>query len=180
MSGEDRDLVRRCLEGSREALASLVERYQRPLFNAARRMLNDDEEARDVTQAVFVKAWENLGGFDADQKLFSWLYRIAVNESLDLLARRKRFAVLPEGYESRSEERSPEETLSGSELGIRVQEALMELGADHRAVVVLRHFQHCSYREMAYILDIPEKTVKSRLFTARRRLRELLAARGVV
>lgn len=180
MSGRDRDLVRRCLEGSNEALATLVERFERPLFNAARRMLGNEEEARDVTQAVFVKAYENLRGFDAGQKLFSWLYRITVNEALDLLARRRRFAALPEGHEARSADPSPEEAVAGSELGARVQEALMELGTDHRAVIVLRHFQHCSYREMAYILDIPEKTVKSRLFTARGRLRELLAARGVV
>lgn len=159
------------------AFEELVARYERVIYNAAYRMLGDREDAKDITQGVFLKAFENLGSFDQGGRFYSWIYRIAVNESLNLLGRRGRMEPLE--AEQESESRGPEETLAGEELGRLVQEALMMLKPDYRAVVVLRHFAECSYEEIAGILQIPEKTVKSRLFSARQIMKGHLADKGI-
>src|SRR5882762_2699539 len=86
---DEDDLVQRTLAGDREAFGSLVEAYQRVVFNLALRMVGDAEDARDVTQTVFVKAYQKLSTFDQRNRFFSWLYRIGINESINLLHRRK-------------------------------------------------------------------------------------------
>lgn len=153
-----------------------MDAYGRPVFNLALRMLGDREDARDLTQVVFVKAYQKLGTFDGRSRFFSWLYRIAINESLNLLGRRRRHVELDERLVS--EERLPEERAQASEEERMVQGALMDLTAEHRQVIVLRHFLDLSHAEMGAILQLPEKTVKSRLHSARTRLGEVLRRRG--
>jgi RNA polymerase sigma-70 factor, ECF subfamily len=172
-------LVQRCLGGERDAFAQLVERYQRPLFNVAYRILGDADEARDVAQGAFLKAWEGLARFDPAFKFYSWIYRIAINEAINALKRRHPLESLDESAPSR-EMTDPEALHARGEQARQVQEALMLLKPEHRVAIVLRHFLDCSYAEMAAIADIPEKTVKSRLFTARRVLRDLLVQKGTV
>lgn len=172
----DAELVRRCLQGDTEAFRPLVEAYQGVLFNVAYRMVHDREEARDLVQGAFVKAWEKLGTYDPAHQFFSWIYRILVNDSLNVLRKGARVRPLEASWEGPAEG-GPERDLEARETERRVREALMELPADSRAVVVLRHFAELSYAEMAVALAIPEKTVKSRLFTARHRLAEVLDAR---
>lgn len=164
------------------AFNKLVECYERPLFNVACRMLGNAAEAADATQDVFLKAFENMASYDPRYRLFSWIYRIAVNESLDRLKHHRRtdaVAVPVEDLPLASDERGPEECARGSESHDMIQAALLELQADYRAVIVLRHFSDCSYQQMADILHVPEKTVKSRLYSARQELRVKLCARGV-
>ncbi|MBC8024319.1 MAG: sigma-70 family RNA polymerase sigma factor [Burkholderiales bacterium] len=177
MDGDpDESLVERCREGDGSAFAALVGRYHRPIYNAAFRVLGNAEDASDITQVVFMKVTERLDDFDSRYKFFSWIYRIALNESLNLARKRSREEPLDEDFDaagSRSAE--PEWNAGQSELEERVQRALLGMNVDDRAVLTLRHFSDCSYREMSTILGIAEKTVKSRLFAARRRLRELLA-----
>jgi RNA polymerase sigma-70 factor (ECF subfamily) len=170
-SGDDAQLVERCLRGDAEAFQPLVERYQRVVFNVALRMLRDDEEARDAAQNAFVKAYEKLDSYDPRFRFFSWLYRIVVNECLNVRGRRRRHE--PLAGDLPSAHRADQEVQS-RELGERVQAALMTLSLDYRLVVVLRHFAGLSYAEMSGVLQVPEKTVKSRLYTARQRLGELL------
>lgn len=180
MEADDHALVRECLNGDRGAFEKLLERYERPVFNAARRMVASEDEARDIAQTVFLRAYENLGHFDFHHKFYSWLYRIAINETFKHLQRnQKARRVEPMAVEHAAVTRSPEDELGGVELTREVHRALMTMKAEHRSVIVLRHFQDCSYREIAYILDIAEKTVKSRLFTARQVLRDLLVDRGI-
>ena len=182
MVADDKVLVRRCLEGDTASFALLIDEYQRPLFNVALRMVNNYEDARDITQTAFVRAYEKLSTYDSKYRFFSWIYRILINESLNLLQRRKQReardgAILDHGSISRP--KTPEEVYEGNRWSDRIQTALMELSPDYRSVIVCKHFLSLSYKEMSQVLDIPEKTVKSRLFTARRLLCESLVKRGV-
>jgi RNA polymerase sigma-70 factor, ECF subfamily len=172
----DETLVERCREGDGSAFAALVHRYHRPIYNAAFRVLGNAEDAADITQVVFMRVTERLDDFDSRYKFFSWIYRIALNEALNLARKRRREEPLEEEDNiAAGREAEPDWNLDRSELAERIQGALLGLGMDDRAVITLRHFSDCSYHEMSTILGIAEKTVKSRLFAARRRLRELLA-----
>jgi RNA polymerase sigma-70 factor (ECF subfamily) len=175
---EEARLVSESRRGSRVSFERLLNRYEKPIFNAAYRILSDYEDARDVTQNVFLKAFENLEDFDSKHRFFSWIYRIAINEALNLHKSRRRFE--PAEEETARERNTPETLLSVAELSQGVQAALMSIELDYRVVIVLRHFNDCSYRDISKILDIPEKTVKSRLFTARSLLREVLSRRGMI
>ena len=174
---EDLKLVQESRQGSRESFERLLIRYEKAIFNAAYRILRDYEDAKDVTQNVFVKAFQNLDHFDAKHRFFSWIYRIALNESINLCKSRRR---LETAEDTRVEENTPEKLMSRTELGGVVEAALMSLGFEYRVVIVLRHFNDCNYQEMSEILEIPEKTVKSRLFTARGLLRDILSQRGIL
>ena len=172
----DETLVERCREGDGSAFAILVERYHRPIYNAAFRVLGNAEDAADITQVVFMKVTERLDDFDSRYKFFSWIYRIALNESLNLARKRGREEPLDDEEQvPGARDAEPDWNLDRNELAERIQRALLGMAVDDRAVITLRHFSDCSYREMSTILGIAEKTVKSRLFAARRRLRELLA-----
>lgn len=175
---EDADLVRACREGDPDAFGVLVDRYQRVVFNAAVGLVNDREDARDIAQNAFLKAYENLATYDPAYKFYSWLYRIAVNEALKLLDRRRQ--LVPIEDIRAAEERDPEGALAGKEIGLHVHSALMSLTVEHRTVLVLRHLAGCSYEEIGRIAGVPEKTVKSRLFAARQQLREIFVRKGVL
>jgi len=173
---DDGSLVRRCCGGDRRAFEVLVARYQKTVYNAALRMLHDREEARDVVQTVFLKAYENLDGYDPKFKFYSWLYRIALNESIDTLQRRRPIGALD--LDAPDDGPGPEEAVGQGQARDGLLRALMTLSTEYRAVVVLRHFVDCSYEDMAQILGVPEKTVKSRLFSARQLLRSAVEAQG--
>ncbi len=178
MTREDRDLVRDVLGGKTDAFGVLVERYQKVIFNMAYRMTRDYDEAEDITQVAFIRAYENLGRYKADHKFFSWLYRIAVNETLNRIKSKKKMTQLNPTMVS--PEKSPDVAVGETELGEKVQDALMDLEPGYRALIVLRHLRSCSYKEIGDALDLPEKRVKSRLFSARQMLRTALVSRGVV
>ena len=174
---DDNELVRQCLAGNPQAFEVLVEKYQKPIFNVAYRMTHNYEDAEDITQSVFVKAYEKLRSFRPSYKFFSWIYRIAVNETLNVLQQSKRTEEINSEYSA--SEKTPDESYAETELQEKLQEALMGLSMEYQVLILLKHFQHFSYREIAYIMDIPEKKVKSRLFTARQLLRDILMRRGI-
>jgi RNA polymerase sigma-70 factor (ECF subfamily) len=176
-AGDEEALVRRSLDGDRRAFGELIGAYQHVLYNVALRMSNDPEDARDITQTTFLKAWRKLSTFDRRNKFFSWIYRIMINETLNLLERRRPRQPLTDDLVSGSE--SPEEACHSTQVGEIVRSALMLLPEDQRQVIILRHLQQLSYREMSGLLRIPEKTVKSRLYTARQCLAQTLRGRGV-
>ena len=175
---DDKDLVKRCLAGDLNAFETILERYQKPVFNVALRVLSNTDDAADVTQATFVKAYEKLNSYDSRYKFFSWLYRIAVNTSLNFLEQKKRSDLL--GDEDVSEGNRLEEELNAAERVEKLEDAILNLSVEYRVVIVLRHFHDLSYEEMGMILDLPEKTVKSRLFTARQILKDLLTKSGLM
>jgi RNA polymerase sigma-70 factor (ECF subfamily) len=171
----DEALVSRCRRGESAAFTQLVERYQGPIYNAAYRVLGNADDAADIAQSVFLKIVERLDDYDSQYRFFSWIYRIALNESINLLRRNGREEPLGEEAELEGDAHAdPEWQALEAELSARVQAALMKLKVDDRMVLVLRHFSECSYVEIGHVLELDEKTVKSRLFEARQRLRGLL------
>jgi RNA polymerase sigma-70 factor (ECF subfamily) len=171
----DAALVDRYRKGDREAFTELMIRYQRPIYNAAFWIVRSADDAHDISQVVFLKVAEHLAGFDSQHRFFSWIYRIAVNESLNLLRRNGHEEALDEEIDlPGSESANPEWQARDAERSRSIQRALLKMSPNDRTVLVLRHFSECSYQEIARILDVDEKTVKSRLFEARHRLRDLL------
>jgi RNA polymerase sigma-70 factor (ECF subfamily) len=141
-------------------------------------MLRNHEDARDVAQTVFLKVFEHLPEYDPTHKFYSWIYRIALNESINVLSRRKRQE--PVEDDEPDERRGPEDLVDGEQLSRHVQVALMAIKAEYRSVIVLKHFLDLSYEDIAEVLQLPEKTVKSRLFTARQMLKDALQNRGAL
>jgi RNA polymerase sigma-70 factor (ECF subfamily) len=172
MEKQDWNLVQDCVNGDNKAFESLVDRYQKVIFNIAFRMTKDSDESADITQSVFIKVYENLDSFNASHKFFSWLYRIAVNESLNHIKQGKNLDNLDNNFISN--EKSPEQVVNENEKSNEIQQALLKIDVNYRIVIVLKHFQDFSYKEIGEILDISEKTVKSRLFTARQLLKDIL------
>lgn len=171
----DLELVERCRNGDWGAYTELVVRYQRPIYNAAFWILRKAEDASDITQVVFLKVAERLDEYDPRFKFFSWIYRIAVNESLNLLRRNGREEALDDEIDLPGlETSSPERIASDAQVSRRIQSALMSMPTNDRMVLMLRHFSDCTYQEIGEILGLDEKTVKSRLFEARQRLRKML------
>ena len=174
----------RTIGGDGTAFASIVERYQDRLHNAIFRLVGSAEDARDLLQDSFVKAYENLEGFRGGSSLYTWLFRIAVNTALSHRRKRKWTHVglgptsdddsAPESGWADTEAPDPADPIMAAETEAAVQQALDDLDEEHRTVVVLRDIQHCDYREMAEILGVPSGTVKSRLHRARLMLRDKL------
>jgi RNA polymerase sigma-70 factor (ECF subfamily) len=155
----------------------ILEQYEKAVFNIAFRMINDYEDAMDITQATFVKVFEKFDTYDPSRKIFNWISKIAFNDCINYINRKKR-SVRLEGDVAVSGD--PAETTYQSEISARLQRALMELNVDYRSVLILRHFNDLSYSEISDVLAIPVKTVKSRLFTGRRLLRDALLKQGYV
>lgn len=171
---DDQRLVERCLKGDREAFAELVVRYQRPIYHMAFRVLGNVEDAREITQGVFLTIAERLDDYDPRFKFFSWIYRITINASLNLRRRNGREELRGEDLEVPDSSAGPEASMSAAQQSAQIQKALMGLKLENRVVLTLRHFGDCSYREIGQILDLDEKTVKSRLYEGRQQLRGLL------
>lgn len=168
---DDRVLVVRYLSGDRDAFTSLVVRYQRPIYNAAFWVLRKHEDAHDISQTVFLKVAERADEYDPKYKFFSWIYRIAVNECLNVKRGRRPLEALADQVDARE---GPFEALDRTETRARVDAALKALTFEYREVIVLRHFADLSYEEIAEAVSAEPKTVKSRLFSARQKLAALL------
>jgi RNA polymerase sigma-70 factor (ECF subfamily) len=174
----DAILVRQCLAGNTRAFDALVRKYQKPLYHLALRMVRDRDDAMDIVQGVFVKVFQKLDSFDERHEFFSWIYRITINESINFASRSKRNEEYQSG-ESVALAPTQEAARSASALSEEIGDAISMLKMDYRLVIVLKHYNDFSYQEMADMLEIPEKTVKSRLFSARQQLKDILTARGV-
>ena len=175
---EDAGLVKACLGGDTKAFGKLIDKYQKPLFNAALRVVNDYDDARDITQTVFMSAYENLENFDPGHKFFSWIYRMVINEAINVMNRKKSQVKL--SPDMAADCRTPEDERIEKELCDNVEEAVSRLPLDYRLVIIFRHWADLPYRDIGYVLSIPEKTVKSRLYSARRMLCEIMTKNGLV
>src|SRR5215470_3898319 len=181
---EDTDLIRQAARGSVEAYNLLVSRWEKRVFNYLLRLSRNREDALDLTQDVFLKAYQNLRKLDDPGRFAPWLYRIAHNEAYSMFRKRR-----PEADVDEIEPESTETgiTVGGSsvfpiELSLAVAGALDRLSPDQREAVVLKVYQGFKFEEMAEILSCPVSTVKSRLYTALELLKAELApvkARGL-
>ena len=170
--------VRDCLAGDPQAFAALVQQYEKPVYNVALRMLRNPEDARDIAQSVFLKAWQNLSSYDPKYKFYSWIYRMAINESLNILRSHGRDAG-PVDERLPAEDASPADVLASGQGRAAVLAAVGRLKPEHRSVIVLHYFVDLPYEDIADVLEVDAKTVKSRLYSARQVLKDQLAARGV-
>jgi len=173
---DDKECVRRCLEGETDIYALLVERYEKQVFNIVYQMIHNYESAQDVTQSIFIKVYENLDSYKSKYKFFSWIYRIAVNETLNYIQREKKNTELK--LEISSDENSPLDNCEKEDEKKCLVEAIEKLSIMYKSVIILKYFLQLSYKDMAYILDVSEGKVKSRLFTARKKLRDYLIDKG--
>lgn len=174
---DDAILVQRCLNGNNGAFESLIDRYQGPIFNLALRVTGDYDSARDVAQTAFIKVYESLGLFDKQRGFFSWLYKIAVNEAINFNKKERRRKEL--AINTAVETQSPEAIYELNELSKTIWSAIDQLQLKYRVIIMLKYFGYLSYNDISFVLDIPEKKVKSRLYTARNLLHDLLRDRGV-
>ena len=172
---EDQVALAAFRSGDRNAFIGLVERYQRPVYNAALWVLRRPDDAADVAQTVFLRVIERLDEYDPKYRFFSWLYRIAVNEALDVLRRNRREEPLDDNFDTPDVPGGdPESVLTRAQESEHLRRCVLRLSTNDRIVLTLRHFSDLSYEEIAQVLELDEKTVKSRIFEARKRLRALL------
>lgn len=177
---DDIELVVASKAGNQDAFAQLVQRHQRRVFNLVFRMLQQYEEANEVTQETFLAAWQGLPSFRGDARFSTWLYRIAYNCSLKQLEQRKRDTALQvavqaeQSLQQESCDERAEAEMEAHERQALVREHLSMLPAKYRIVLVLRHLQELTYEEMAEILTMPIGTIKTHLFRARNLLKERL------
>jgi RNA polymerase sigma-70 factor (ECF subfamily) len=181
----DAALVLRTQQGDVAAFNDLVTKYERKIFRLARNITNNQEDAEDVLQETFLKAFSNIGGFQGNSKFYTWLVRIAVNESLMKLRKRKsdKTVSMDEGIDTGEEvmvrevavwDDDPEQRYSQEEIRTILQDAVAGLRPAFRTVFVLRDMEELSTEETAKLLDLSIPAVKSRLLRARLQLREKL------
>lgn len=190
MATDDLTLVKRVREGDQRAFKLLVERYQRKVYAIALGMLRDREEARDVAQEAFVKVYRYIDHFKGDASFYTWLYRITVNVSIDVMRKRKTgHGEAVEFDESLPMEvneanlgalgsqlgTNPQKSALRRELAEKIQEALAAVPEKHRAILLLREVEGMSYEDLARTLEIPKGTVMSRLFHARAKVQKILS-----
>lgn len=171
----ERSLIVRAKAGEREAFSLLIRHNIQRVYRAAHAVVRNRDDAEDIAQETFVRAYQSIGRFDETRPLFPWLYRIARNLCLNRIERvTKRETGLPEFEYLPDAAAGPEESAIAAEERRLVRRAVGRLHDQHRQIIELSHFQECSYREIADILDVPMGTVMSRLYNARRKLKELL------
>ena len=173
----DAELVERFKSGERAVFEALFSKYQDMVFNIAWSISGDRELAEDITQEAFVKAYLGLSGFRGRSAFKTWLYRIAVNQSLRMRSRTVRRTEVEHQMEDMdlpSEEKAPDEAAETSEKERRVREAIAELPEAQRAAVTLRYLEGLELAEVAEVLGTPLGTVKSRIHHALKRISYLL------
>jgi RNA polymerase sigma-70 factor (ECF subfamily) len=185
---EEESLIARCLEGDVEAFRPLVQRYQRLAFSVALRMLGSRADAEDIAQQAFVDAFNALERFDGEgrQHAFStWLLRIAVNRSKDIL-KSKRRTEQPLDHDVGGGEAAfaydpstPEANAAGDERRAQLESALLSLPTKYREVLVLKDAEELSYEEIRGILQLPVTTLKIRVVRARAMLRDIIESQGL-
>ena len=181
-------IVQRVLEGDTNAVEELVLEYEKKVYNVALRMLNNSEDAADMTQEAFIKAYNSLSGFRGDSKFSVWLTRIVSNLCLDFMRSRNRRPTVSLSMEDEDGEdvqldiadtsQSPEQLLERSLTRESVRRGLQSLPEDYREILLLREIQGLSYDEIAAALDIEVGTVKSRIFRGRKKLCDYLIKDG--
>ena len=189
MTWTDEELVARSKTGDAESFNQLVKRWERPIFALAYRTLGREEDARDVTQETFLRAFRALAGFKGDAKFSSWLYRIALNLCRDWMRKERRAPLMdvPEGVaiEDLASERGPTETVEDlaarAELGRVVAKAMAHLPPEQRQAIILKEYHGLTFQEIADLMRCPLSTVKTRVYqglsTLRNELGEQMAPR---
>ncbi len=185
MTRSDEELVSACLDGEESAFDELVIRWDRKIRGAIYRIVGSEEEARDLCQEAFLKAYRHLGTFKKEARFSSWLYQIALNLCRDRLRRRRGRTMVSlddvdeDGRVMAEPGPSPFEITEGRDLGRRVAAAVAALPEEQREVIVLKEYQGLTFLEIAQVLDVPISTVKTRLYRGLVLLRARLEREGI-
>jgi len=183
----DVELVAAAKRGDQDAFGILVERHQSLVYSLACRMVGSPEDAADLSQEAFLRAWRGLPRFDARSAFTTWLYRLTSNVCIDFLRRERRRSEVSMTVENEDGEHqldlpderwSPEQLWEKQETRATLERGLAALSPEHRQILLLREIEGLSYAEIARILDLEEGTVKSRLSRARLALRAYLKKTG--
>jgi len=187
MSISDEVLVLKFKSGDKNSFRRLVERYQSKVYSIVLAMIEDKNDADDLSQEVFIKVYRGLTHFKGKSKFFTWLYRITINTCINAQNGRKRrpktiFLSYPVGERgdplstqlSQNTVKSPIEILKNKELGAKIKLAINSLSDELKEAFILREVEDLSYKELSKILQCPEGTIKSRLFRAREEVRKKL------
>jgi RNA polymerase sigma-70 factor, ECF subfamily len=175
----DRDLVGRARQGDREAFAQLIMQYQVPLYNMTLRMVGGREDAADIAQEAFLRAWEKIRTL-RDAPFKSWLFQIAANLCYDHFRRGRRYGLMPEEDQTSNvvglgiTMPDPQERAEANERNRLVREGIQALDHDMRLAIILRDVNGLAYEEIAAVLRVPLGTVKSRIARGRAQLQERL------
>jgi len=172
----DRDLVLRVRRGDVEAFGPLVNRYQDSVYSVCYRVLWESQDAEDLTQEAFIRAYEKLDHYDIDRPFGPWIRRIAANLAVNALKKRKLLLPLDEqrDRDPRPARSNPETVLERAQLSRDVQAALGSLPPHYRVAIELRHYHDLSYAEIAESMEIPLNTARTYLYRARQRLATVL------
>ncbi len=175
MKSDENELIRQILDGRQQEYSKLVTRYQAQVYNVLYQMLRQHAEAEELAQEVFVKAYEKLNTFNFKSQFFSWIYRIAINTAISHQKKARRY-LHPEQIPERSGQMTdgPDRRLEQDEQEAWVRKAVGQLNEPYQSVVVLYYFEELSYAEIAEVLEVQEKRVKSRLHDARKKLKEIM------
>lgn len=187
MTSSDEELVARSAGGDLDSFNQLVVRWERPIYALAYRVIGREEEARDVVQEAFLRAYRSLGGFRGQAKFSSWLYRITLNLCRDWIRRHRRapFVETPEGVDmvelagDTGATESVEDAAARKNLGGFVSRALDALSEEQRTAIVLKEYQGLTFQEIADLLGCPLSTVKTRLYQGLVVLRRELEQQGI-
>ncbi len=174
MPVEDSECVKAVLAGDKEAFSGIVERYRKRAFLTAYAIVHDEQDAWDLSQEAFIRAYRNLKKFDLNRPFYPWFYRILKNRCLSFLRKRKQLAEI--SIEGMFGLKTAEIDHDQARL---VQECVEKLPETAREILNLRYYQGYSYREIAEILEKPMGSVMSGLFYARKKLKELLKEKGL-
>ena len=188
MAWSDEELVARSRSGDLESFNQLVVRWERPIYALAYRVIGREEDARDVCQETFLRAFRALGGFRGQAKFSSWLYRITLNLCRDWIRRERRAPIVqaPEGVDlielagQPEAAESVEDLVSRRQLGRVVARAMQALSDEQRAAIILKEYHGLTFQEIADLLDCPLSTVKTRLYQGLSVLRRQLSEGGLV
>jgi RNA polymerase sigma-70 factor (ECF subfamily) len=182
--GEAEGLVKSALDGDQKAYKALFEMYKQAIFHIAVKIVRNPEEANDLVQETFIKAFGSLKTFDHNYRFSTWLYKIAANCSIDYLRKRKidsmsldKPIATKDGdvqMEIPDNTHNPEKDLRSHEQSIGIEDAIDSLPDKYREVIVLRHKEDKPYEEIASLLNVPVGTVKARIFRARELLKKKL------
>ena len=187
MASTDEELVARSIGGDLESFNQLVLRWERPIYALAYRVIGREEDARDVCQETFLRAFRALGGFKGQAKFSSWLYRITLNLCRDWIRRERRqpLAQTPEGIDlvelagEAEDTESVEELVARKEIGAAVAKAMALLPEEQRTAIVLKEYHGLTFQEIADMLDCPLSTVKTRLYQGLTMLRRQMERSNV-
>lgn len=183
---DDKPLVARCQQGDTAAFDELITRHRNRAFAMMYQMIRNEEDAWDLTQDAFVKAWKNIGRFRGESAFYTWLYRILMNVGLDWLRKKQVKGdaefddtiglknVAAGATTAPRKDLEPSEKIADAEIRKRVDAAILKLTPDHRAVIVMRELDGMDYQEIADTVGCTLGTVMSRLFYARKKLQTLL------